>query len=260
MKNLILTIICLAALTGTMKAEEDYLPFVVEGKVWNTHSYPARATTTSSYWSGKYFIAGDTVINDIVCKKIYSYNVQSHLEKNTYEGALYETGKEVYFIRQSTNQGQLLYKFDLKLGETMAGSSLQLLGREAYKVGGKYRKYHVMYYVEGKDPTDYHNYGLWVEGVGTTRHYPLFNNPTQSLVGGPRTFIDNCVVNGDTIYDSSDNPTYELNLKEDYATGISTVKAGAKARAESWYDLQGRQGTRPEKGRIYIHDGRKVVR
>ena len=28
--------------------------------------------------------------------------------------------------------------------------------------------------------------------------------------------------------------------------GISTVKAGAKARAESWYDLQGRPVTRPE--------------
>ena len=42
--------------------------------------------------------------------------------------------------------------------------------------------------------------------------------------------------------------------------GISTVKAGSKTKAESWYDLQGRQVTRPEKGRIYIHDGRKVVR
>ena len=47
---------------------------------------------------------------------------------------------------------------------------------------------------------------------------------------------------------------------DEIATGISTVKAGAKARAESWYDLQGRQVTRPEKGRIYIHDGRKVVK
>ena len=47
---------------------------------------------------------------------------------------------------------------------------------------------------------------------------------------------------------------------DEIATGISTVKAGAQARAESWYDLQGRQVTRPEKGRIYIHDGRKVVK
>ena len=40
--------------------------------------------------------------------------------------------------------------------------------------------------------------------------------------------------------------------------GISTIKV--KPSDTKYYDLQGRPVTRPEKGRIYIHDGRKVVK
>ena len=40
--------------------------------------------------------------------------------------------------------------------------------------------------------------------------------------------------------------------------GISTIKV--KSKDTRYYDLQGRPVTRPEKGRIYIHDGRKVVK
>ena len=32
-----------------------------------------------------------------------------------------------------------------------------------------------------------------------------------------------------------------------------------KPRDTKYFDLQGRPVTRPEKGRIYIHDGRKVM-
>ena len=48
-------------------------------------------------------------------------------------------------------------------------------------------------------------------------------------------------------------------IVEDDFTGIQSplVKKGEQS---PWYDLQGRPVTRPEKGRIYIHDGRKVVK
>ena len=39
--------------------------------------------------------------------------------------------------------------------------------------------------------------------------------------------------------------------------GISTIKV--KPKDTRYYDLEGRPVTRPEKGRIYIHDGRKVL-
>jgi hypothetical protein len=40
--------------------------------------------------------------------------------------------------------------------------------------------------------------------------------------------------------------------------GVSTIKV--KPQDTKYYDLEGRPVTRPEKGRIYIHDGRKVVK
>jgi hypothetical protein len=39
--------------------------------------------------------------------------------------------------------------------------------------------------------------------------------------------------------------------------GISTIKV--KPSDTRYYDLEGRPVTWPEKGRIYIHDGRKVM-
>ena len=47
--------------------------------------------------------------------------------------------------------------------------------------------------------------------------------------------------------------------RRDDLTGIQSPLV-TKGGQSPWYDLQGRPVTRPEKGRIYIHDGRKVVR
>ena len=138
---------------------------------------------------------------------------------------------------------------------------MKVVGKEKNYYRGNPQSYIVMYDIEPfnnpYNSTSEDRYGYWIEGVGTLKE-PL-DNYTGYLLGG-NIRLSNCVVNGDTIYSYTDNFKYEEALSKKYATGISTVKAGAKARAESWYDLQGRQVTRPEKGRIYIHDGRKVVK
>ena len=257
MKNLILTIICLAALTGTMKAEEDYLPFVVEGKVWNMYS----SSTPRNNWYGKYYIKGDTVINDIVCKKLYSYNVDYNDNKIHYEAALYEKDKKVhafYEYKPLAGKDVLMYDFDLQVGDTatVVVGKYRVIGTEEHNYRGIRQNYYVLCDVNEKNRNDM-TIGFWREGVGT-KYSIIYSYPVQST--GGHTWLLSCVVNGDTIYSYTDNREYEQGLSKKYATGISTVKAGAKARAESWYDLQGRQVTRPEKGRIYIHDGRKVVK
>ena len=263
MKKLILTIVCLTALFGTVKAEEDYLPFVVEGKVWNV--------TNSHFlddWFGQFYIKGDTVINNVECKKMYSYNVWDNNQKTQYEAALFEKDKKVYQMH-STGLG-LLYDFNIPVGDTIYRYNskskeyvgfMKVVGKEKNYYRGNPQSYIVMYDIEPfnnpYNSTSEDRYGYWIEGVGTLKE-PL-DNYTGYLLGG-NIRLSNCVVNGDTIYSYTDNFKYEEALSKKYATGISTVKAGAKARAESWYDLQGRPVTRPEKGRIYIHDGRKIVR
>ena len=258
MKKVILTIVCLTALTGTMKAEEDYIPFVVEGKVWNTYRSHG---PSMDYWFGKYYIEGDTVINDILCKKLYSYNVYYNDNKIRYEAALYEKDKKVHvFNKEGELAGKdvLLYDFNLRIGDSVktANGVFCVMGTEKHDYRGIRQNYYVLCDVNEKNRNDM-TIGFWREGVGTNKD--VLDNYPGILLGG-YTGLLSCVVNGDTIYSYTDNFKYEEALSKKYTTGISTVKAGAKARAESWYDLQGRPVTRPEKGRIYIHDGRKIVR
>ena len=47
---------------------------------------------------------------------------------------------------------------------------------------------------------------------------------------------------------------------DDIATGISTVPAAVVPSTNDWYTLSGQRVTTPQPGRIYIHNGRKVVR
>ena len=52
---------------------EGYHPFVEEGKVWNMLSQKEAADLYPDY-EFSYFIKGDTLISDLNCKKLYSYN------------------------------------------------------------------------------------------------------------------------------------------------------------------------------------------
>ena len=272
MKKFTLIVMCLLMLTGfESKAQEDYIPFVVEGKVWNVRNC---LPFSNDYWIGKYYLEGDTLINDVTCMKLYGYNIYNDC-KTEYECALYEKGKKVFCFQKGKKEEELLYDFGMQTEDKLKlryGEELKLVNMECHNYRGISQRYYVLWNIDETAQMQYQIYGnadevmgFWIEGVGT-RKYPIDNYPGQYVgVGGNANIrINNCIVNGDTLYSWNDNRQYEQALSKKYITGISTVKAGGDKKSAGWYDLQGRRLTEPRKGVniIRYNDGtaRKVLK
>jgi len=269
MKKFTLIVMCLLMAIGyEAKAQEDYIPFVVEGKVWNF----SRSHLNAPAWYGKIYIDGDTIINDIACKKVYEYNFNND-GKTRYRAAFYEKDRKVYCFNSGKESDVLLYNFGMNIGDTAVAHHntilndydvlLKVIGIEKTMSGGRFQRYFVLYnYAEvcqGADES--YLQGFWIEGVGTNK-YPFDTYPGE-LPGG-NTSLTSCVVDKDTLYSWKENRLFEQALSKKYISGISTVKAGGEARPSGWYDLQGRRLTEPRKGMniIRYNDGtaKKVLK
>lgn len=72
------------------------------------------------------FVNQDTVINTFTYYKIYKTGIlftdnSSISYQNQYVGAVRQSGKKVFYIEKNGNAGQLLYDFDLRVGDTIKG-------------------------------------------------------------------------------------------------------------------------------------------
>ena len=232
MKKFTLIMMCLLMAIGyEAKAQEDYIPFVVEGKVWNVRNC---LPFSNDYWIGKYYLEGDTLINDVTCMKLYGYNIYNDC-KTKYECALYEKGKKVFCFQKGKKEEELLYDFGMQTEDKLKlryGEELKLVNIERHDYRGISQRYYVLWNIDETAQMQYQIYGnadevmgFWIEGVGT-RKYPIDNYPGQYVgVGGNGNIrINNCIVNGDTLYSWNDNRQYEQALSKKYISGISTVK------------------------------------
>ena len=138
MKRVLFYILFLA-LACIAKAQEDYQPFVVEGKTWvyppDTNNFYTHDMTCT--------ITGDTTINDVVYKKVmakgpsgfgvtgeivYLYWKQdpSYQSSYAYYGAIREKDKKVYFIPRGESSQYLIYDFGLSVGECYKGKGKEM--------------------------------------------------------------------------------------------------------------------------------------
>ena len=51
----------------------------------------------------------------------------------------------------------------------------------------------------------------------------------------------------------------KIEVTASSTTGISSAPVGKKSSQNGWYDLQGHKITNPQKGNIYLKDGKKIV-
>lgn len=71
--------------------------FVEEGKVWNMLYHNVEAFDIFPDYKYSYLIKGDTLISDMNCKKLYTFN-ENNDSITVYKLALYEIEGKVYFI------------------------------------------------------------------------------------------------------------------------------------------------------------------
>ena len=249
MRNHILLFV--AFLPFIAMAQDDYEPFLVDGKVW----YYETIRQQTQHVIGKYFIDGDTLIAGKNCKKLMSewpdtapYSI----------GALYEEEKKVWMFSFSNPQGsgkepvaRLLYDFGCKEGDVME-VNLVAYGEMMLKVDKietvytftRPRRLFTLSDVSDKGRNSGPAY--WLEGVGSRRDMFSLWPVTPGAV-----FVS-CEIDGRQVADqSSFGPAAII-------TDIQDVLPPPANR--SIHDLQGRRlNGIPQKG-VYIQNGRKYVK
>lgn len=224
---------------------QQYLPIFEDGKRWVVKWQAADIVENRIKE-----VSGDTIING---------NLYRILDNNYVRQA----DAKVYVWNESDNQEVSLYDFDLKEGDVFCDigeDRLMVVSVDTIEVCGVSRKriafipeWYIGFYKDfyngeynGKDP----KYWIvcWVEGIGSS------NSPmdySDWYVTGPRHTMQECYFNGECIF------TYD----DFFTNPVSRVAVTTHPMAESQaiYDLQGRRAQQPQRGGLYIQNGKKFI-
>ena len=226
--------------------QDEYRPFVEEGKVWQVGDYSGNPVRRVEY----YYFEGDTIIDGKACKQMMcqryvspdhpDYAIISQLPSLSYIGAWYEEDQRVYFCNATNNQFKLIYDFSLNANDTLWVNNdyppyivgpRQTGGINGFK--GVYRD--VMLCAFGES-----NYNTtWLEGVGG------IDGPMVNLYYGKEghaIFLMACAVGDELIYF---NDEYEDGATPDDIVGARkqridfthTIKEKPKTRTRGEEEL-----------------------
>lgn len=232
-----------------MVAQEEYEPFIVDGKVWYYDHVDMRNT-----YVYKVYFEGDTVIDDHLCKKI----VEERPGFNTYSpcACREENGKVWVYYSQYVNQPWqewLLFDFTRQEGDTV--TNLFLYGAEKFRVDevkniysfGRDRR-RISIKQDGEGPKSYPGY--WLEGVGGRFNmFALWGE----YMGSSEHFLY-CELNGERIADQSSFGDASLETLDIHQTTIHD-----KSDNSEIFDLTGRRLNGVPSHEVYICNGKKIV-
>ena len=230
-----------------LPSEDDYRPFVEEGKVWKVGSTAGISDGTVKMVEYYYF-DGDTIIDGKTCKQMMcqryvspnhpDYDLISRDPLLGYSGAWYEEGKKVYYYDTTNKQFRMMYDFSLEANETLLIDEYDLYvvgpkqtgGLEGFK--GVHRD--IMWY----DEEDPYYCTTWLEGVGG------IDGPYRNVYYGQENhplFLMSCSVDDEIIY-----------LNDEYEDG-ATPKGARKKRFDFTHTIKIQPKARIEREKSDVH-------
>lgn len=251
MKRFVYLLICMLCPLLSW-AQRPYLPFVEEGKKWEIEMYMPPFPDTMTY-----VIRGDTLIGDILAKKLYFHSKFAYGNKTRYECALFEDEGRVMCIPRNEKKPYILYQFaepdtDLGVrpiiweGEVVDASEqfrLKSLSWDYIENNGIRRIVQTNSMVSEKAGWEHIQHTVeWVEGIGhlygPSTWTPAF---VTGLYGGRLLSV--------TVGDRVD---YSV-------TGVSPLLA-APSGVETLHGLDGRRLNAPPQHGVYLRNGKKVAK
>ena len=192
-----------------LPAQDDYRPFVEDGKVWAVKVYPdGYGMVRNDTWAEHYYFDGDTIIGGQACKQMkYITNANEENWVNgvfmpaslsqQYIGAWYEQEKKVYYAGVNQQQFELLYDFTLSTNDNILApdGTIIVVNKLSGDIPGFKGTYYDLYYnsVEGRE--------RWLEGVGS-ESWPWCNHPRWA--NGNIGVLLSCSVGDEVIYYNSE--------------------------------------------------------
>ncbi len=158
-----------------------YHPFPDSNAAWNQGctwlvGIPPVPVTYPQVWS----LTGDTIISAVIYKKLHSSGYAYYLSSccwyyNNYEGAIRQdtTQRKVYYVPKTASNEQLLYDFNLNIGDTLppaynnSPNTNYVSSIDSLLVGTSYRKQFHISLIGATSSWD-SNYVFLIEGIGST--------------------------------------------------------------------------------------------
>ena len=214
--------------------EDDYRPFVEEGKVWKLGDESGNPVKRVEY----YYFDGDTIIDgktckQMMCQRYVSPGFSDAAPSLTKVGAWYEEDQKVYRYYARDKQFRLWYDFSADANDTLQIyedhppyiiSPRKTGGIKGFK--GIYRD--VMMTYEGELLN--YNISTWMEGVGNIA------GPIYCVYIGEelyKDFLMSCTVGDEVIYlndEYEDGATPEALARKDRIDFTHTIKIKPKSR------------------------------
>lgn len=234
---------------GSETAQDDYRPFVEDGKVWKVGDYSGNPVRRVEY----YYFDGDTIIDGKTCKQMMcqryvspdhpDYEILKQFPSLSYVGTWYEENKKVYTYNETDKQFRIFYDFSLNANDTLWVNKdyvpyivgpRQTGGIKGFK--GVYRD--VMMYAFGENIYN----TTWLEGVG------CIDGPMCQVYYGEEghaLFLMACAVGDEVIYF---NDEYEDGATPDVAearkqridfTHTTKIRPKTRTGSEEYLSLYG---------------------
>ncbi|MBQ6161509.1 MAG: hypothetical protein IJK21_02535 [Prevotella sp.] len=255
----ILFIIIALALKSCLYAQDDYRPFVEEGKTWNYIIY----TNGQESFPARLVIKGDTIVDGTEYKKVIHESEEYWLDWDEEEtkdlfAVVREEGKKIYlryFYKYGSPPSReiLIYDFGLKIGD--------IFFEDFYGYVDEWSTKLKLESIDEKDGMRIFVFSInnnstrqWVEGVGGRYGLGL-----EEVFSQP-TCID-CIHYFPTLVSCSLGDEVLCRFDDDgnVVLGVEEVRTDVN-KDKSVYDLQGRRLSAEPSHGIYIKDGKKVAR
>jgi len=225
----------------------EYQPFLKEGKTWLVQ-YDERLVQNRAVPndSCRYYLQGDTIINDQVYMKAYRQFIGS---EPTYYAALRETDRKVsmiYYEDDASNE-ILLYNYDFKKGESYHSSADDRAHLGHYRVEEiKEISLREKTYLSQK-----------IQDILIISWQSIYYYAYERIgsLNGPFSFLTTCTLL--SCYEG-DECLYEKGDEIKELEGIHSSQVISNDSDAPTYDLQGRRVAHLKQGGIYIQKGKKV--
>ena len=222
-----------------------YHPMLKEGKRWNYVYHQIDHLTEPPYYEEKtfevsYVLRGDTMIGNERAFKMY----QESEGRSKYHSAWMEKDRKVYMAYEGISEMSLLYDFSMICGSEFWNNEGLIFYLDKVDTlvvnGNRYNRY---WFNDVEETPIY----TWIEGVcgfdGIFYPSPYL---TPTCLCDYEKFIS-CYEDGVQIYP-------QINIPD----AISSIPSGKKTD-EIIYDLQGHKVLNPQRGGLYIKNGKKFI-
>jgi hypothetical protein len=199
---------------------QDYYPLIVEDNTWNVMCVGLLPYYDTLYTTVTYKLSGDTLINSLTYKKMYSSWEEIPVNWNLYGFMREDTNRQVWLKTEFVTQEFLMYDFLVEEGDTvLVGQqdpvNLLVDSITMVTINGTGRH---KFWLSGIEYSDYHE--TWIEGIGSNKG--IVWSGSAGLTGGWYELL--CMSNnGEQIYM---NPAYDfcyintVNIDENIAESI----------------------------------------